>query len=418
MNQINSPAGQRLLRRLVEYGMLTSIPNNKLYGTAYSAKLVTHTNTNGGLDVATKEGHYYTRVPISRMRDLCKSVQNGNRRAMDVIGAMYSLGFVLPKSSKLGEAWHLFSMSMPSSVIDVERAYQFLVKHYKEAVDASPDDKYLYNKDYYDLIKPYHKAFDFQSVELGKVRSALRERSTKLKKPCPVFSYAIPKGVNTLCVYRNTMNGAKLFDVLTVVDDKVVSILDNVEDIKTIPVTLSRDANYAKRTNSISGTKYDMFAVAGTLAIPTAMQGAAKHYLEVKSVKDAVEKLYDGSWLLRKSKPYRSKKHGFHIRNVYSPGEYLEFVATNVYGLTKRMTLQPIDLGVCLGQHLSSCEFKTLDADVRTDCIYLQSDAVTSAALKKTVNSTKDRAKTSPYKVEALVFRLAVDNGSNFIARL
>ena len=408
---------QHQLAKIVDCGIFSTVPKNELSQSAYAITLTRETFRNGVADMKS-ETHHYARLTISALKTLCNDVKAGKLRSMEVVGALYSLGIILPKSQKIGSAWDKFARVTSSQHVEIDKAYRYLIKHAKEAIANSPDGKFVYSESYYNATSIYRSAFDKQEVELGRVRAALRERAPK-EQSCKVHSYAVPKGVQTLCVYRNTRNGAKLHDILVLSGNKLVSLLDSVTEISSIPVTLSRgDVAYAQRTNSISGTKYDMFAVSGVLAVPKSHRKAAKKLLQVKSVNEIVNRLLDGTWAVKKPKPLNDKKSGLRLRNANNPGEYVTFVATNVYGVTPKSRLRPIDLVHALGQHLSSAGFITLDSTPRANCLYLRAEAVQKEEVQKTVNCTKQLAETSLFKIDGIVFRINTANSANFFARL
>ena len=409
---------RKLMWTIVDHGMLSGIPNQQLGSSAYAMKLTKESAKGGGLETVSTDHYYYARISVKRFKDLCREVKSGSIRAMGVISAMYSLGFILPKSDKIGKAWHNFSYLTGSEHVEIDAAYKYLIKHAKAAI-AKSEDGYLYDNSYYDQIRVFRDAFSFQEVPLKNVRNAIKERALKLKKKSKVYSYAVPKGIQTLAIYKNSRNGAKLYDVLTLVDNKIVSILDAAVDIPSIPVALSRgDIEYAKRTNTISGTAYDMFAVAGTFAVPSNMKPAVKKFLNVSSVSEIVNLIHNGQWLVKKAKSFNSRKRGIRLRNLHNPGEYVNFVATNVYGLSQKGRLMPIDLCVTLGQHLSSAGFLTVDSNPRERCLYLDATIVTTASVQETVKVSKQVADNSQYNVFAVVFRLSTTNSVNLLSRL
>lgn len=417
MYVLNEYSERVSMRKLIDYGMLISIPDQSLRHSAYALKLTVESTRNGGTDAMSTDNYYYARISTKRFKDLCREVKRGSLRAMEIVSAMYSLGFVLPKNRKLGSAWRNFSLVSESEYVEIDKAYRLLIKHARLSLSES-EDGYLYDKSYYNRIRVFKDAFLFQEVPLNNVRTAIKEKALKLKCNSRVYSYAIPKGIQTLCIYVNTNNGAKLYDVLTVVSGKIISILDYVIDIKSVPTSLSRgDVKYAERTNSISKTSYGTFAVSGFLSIPAKMKPAANKFLNVASTSAIVDTLIEGSWMIRKHKTFKSKKRGIDIRNIHNPCEYLDFVATNVYGLLNNR-LKPIDLCIALGQHLSSAGFLTVDSGPREKCMVLRGKAVTTTDVKETVNNTKRIANNSQYNVFAVVFRLSTTNSVNFLARI
>lgn len=404
---------QKAWRNLVEYGMLSSIPSKDYTMSAYSVKLVTETITGDSMATTSKVDYYYARIRIRTLKDICSKVREGSIRVMNLVSSMYSLGFVLPKSHKLGSAWNNFSYHNSSEYIDIDHAYVKLIAHAKQAIAESPDGEHLFSKSYYNAVSVFHEAFNYKEVPLKEISSTLRRVGEH--SDGRVVNHAVPSGVPTICVYKATPNGAQIYDVLTRVNGNIVSILDFVSDLN-LPTRLSRSADYVETTNSISDTRYKTFVVSGQLCIPRNMRPAVVKFLQVNSVKSVVEQLVEGSWCVLKSEKYRSVKRNINLRNIHNPGNYLTFIATNVSGLKRNGSLTPIDLSLALGQHLSSCGFRTLDSNDRKNCLYLRASAVHNTDIKKTVNRTKQVMHNSEFALSGLMFCTA--NSNNYFTRL
>lgn len=403
---------QKAWHDLVSYGMLISVPSQDYYQSAYAVKVVSETYKSDSMMLVTKTDHYYARIRVRTLKDICSQVRSGSIRAMGLISSMYSLGFVLPRSSKLSAAWNSFSYRCASEHIEVDEAYAKLIVHAKKAIANSPEGEYLYSDSYYDAVKVFYNAFDYNEVPIRELSETIRQRGKQNNSR--VLSYAVPAGVPCVCIYKATSTGAHIYDVLTRINGNIVSILDYVSDIG-LPSKLSRDSNYVDRTNSISDTKYKTFAVSGQLCIARNKKPAVVKFLNVNSVKSVVEQLAEGSWSIMKSESYRSKARGLNIRNIHNPGNYLDFVATNVFGLRGNGKLTPIDLSVCLGQHLSSCGFRCFEPSMRTKCLFLQATNVYNDDIKKTVKHAKQVAQSSEYAISGLMFSMT--NSENYFIR-
>ncbi|MDV7399133.1 hypothetical protein RZS08_47425, partial [Arthrospira platensis SPKY1] len=94
-NKQFSIAQTKLLTKVIDAGMLTSITNSQLNDACIAVSVMRDKTV--GSQVTTVTNHYLARMSVKHLKELCKEVKNGSLRHMDYVSALYALGFGLPE---------------------------------------------------------------------------------------------------------------------------------------------------------------------------------------------------------------------------------------------------------------------------------------------------------------------------------
>lgn len=97
------------------------------------------------------------RTTCKRLKRLYKECKEKSVRAMQTASLMYQVGFILPKSEILNQAWSIFasgySPEIGGKVVEYKECLKELRKHIKAARATSVDGYYVYCKEYLDKVE-------------------------------------------------------------------------------------------------------------------------------------------------------------------------------------------------------------------------------------------------------------------------
>lgn len=97
------------------------------------------------------------RTTCTQLKRLVTECKNKSVRSMKSVAFLYQVGYILPKSELLSQAWNIFSTGSVPEIGGREVTYKEclkeLRKHLKSAILESPDGHFVYCKEYMDNVE-------------------------------------------------------------------------------------------------------------------------------------------------------------------------------------------------------------------------------------------------------------------------